>query len=341
MSAIDSSSVLQGSGWLAHRYDPVLDSFHFVEVPRAAQSGATFLTDEFLPDTPPLHVATRAQVIAAAPHTAPIHYIFHSAFCCSTLLARALDRPGLAIALKEPVVLNDLVGWRRRGGKDGDVAAVLDSALTLLARPFAADEAVVIKPSNIVAGISNAMLAMRPDSRAVLMYTPLRAYLGSIAKKGLWGRLWVRDLFVGLLQDRLIDLGIAAADHIKLTDLQIAAVGWLAQHALFARMLARHGGTRVRSLDSETMLASPEEALRAVFALFGWGGRLDLVSRIIADGAFARHSKDAVPFAAADRRDAQIAAADAHADEIEKVAIWAETVAQRVGIAFTLAHPLI
>jgi hypothetical protein len=173
------------------------------------------------------------------------------------------------------------------------------------------------------------------------MYTPLRAYLGSVAKKGLRGRLWVRDLFVGFLQDRLIDLGIAPEDHIKLTDLQIAAVGWLAQHALFARMLARHGPQRARSLNSEVLIANPEAALRALFDLFGWADRAGLAAEIVSDGAFARHSKNDVPFGAADRAGEQGASADAHADEIDKVAIWAEAVAASAGVPFALAHPLI
>lgn len=335
------ASVVRDPQWLAHRYDPQADAFHFVDVPRAAQSRATFLTDAELPPEPTLRPIGRREALAARPATAPLHYIFHSAFCCSTLLARALDRPGLAMALKEPVLLNDLVGWRRRGGKDADVGAVLDAALTLLARPFEPGEAIVIKPSNIVACVSSAMLSMRPTSHGLLLYTPLRAYIGSIAKKGLWGRLWVRDLFVGLQQDRLIDLGFAPEDHIKLTDLQVAAVGWLAQHALFARMLERHGVGRLRSLDSEMLLARPEAMLRALFAHFGWAGREAIIADILSDGAFRRNAKTDQPFGVAERATEQREAARAHADEIDKVAIWAGTVAARAGVSLELAHPLL
>jgi len=341
MTSDGLGSIVGDPQWLAHRYDPQRDAFHFVDVPRAAQSRATFLTDKELPPEPTLRAIGRGDALARRPDTAPLHYIFHSAFCCSTLLARALDRPGLAMALKEPVVLNDLVGWRRRGGKDADVAAVLDATLTLLARPFAPGESIVVKPSNIVACVGNAMLSMRPASRALLLYTPLRAYIGSIAKKGLWGRLWVRDLFVGLQQDRLIDLGFAPEDYIKLTDLQIAAVGWLAQHVLFARMLDRHGPARVRSLDSEAMLARPEAALHALFALFGWSDRDHLVAEILAGGAFARHAKSDLPFGLADRAIEQREAEQAHADEIAKVVAWAETVAARAGVSLELAHALL
>ena len=245
------------------------------------------------------------------------------------------------MALKEPVVLNDLIGWRRRGGADRDVTAALDAALTLLARRFGPQESIVLKPSNIVASISDAMLSMRPDSQALLLYTPLRAYIGSVAKKGLWGRLWVRDLFVGLRQDGLIDLGFAPEDYIKLTDLQIAAVGWLAQHALFARMLDRHGAQRVRSLNSEVMLARPETALNELFTLFRLTDSRNMVPAILAGEAFTRHAKSNVPFGIIERASEQRDAEQAHADEIDKVVKWAEAVAASASLSFDLEYPLL
>ena len=55
-------------------------------------------------------------VVRAAARPATMHFIFHSAFCCSTVLARAFDIPGIAMGLKEPPIYNDIVGWRHRGG---------------------------------------------------------------------------------------------------------------------------------------------------------------------------------------------------------------------------------
>jgi hypothetical protein len=52
---------------------------------------------------------------AITPHTAPLHFVFHTAFCCSTLLARALDVPGSSMGLKEPSVLVDFASvWLQR-----------------------------------------------------------------------------------------------------------------------------------------------------------------------------------------------------------------------------------
>ena len=47
---------------------------------------------------------------------APSHYIFISAFCCSTLLARLLDRVPNCMVLKEPGVLGQLSMLRYHPG---------------------------------------------------------------------------------------------------------------------------------------------------------------------------------------------------------------------------------
>jgi len=321
--------------WLAHRYDPVQDAVHLLPVSRAVHRTSIFLTEEHLPDDlEPLVLPCRA-IIAAAPPTAPLHFVFHSAFCCSTLVARAFDRPGWAMGLKEPTILNDLIGWRRRGDKGPDMASVLDDVLTLLARPFAPGEAVIVKPSNAINALAAPILTLRPESRALLLYAPLRTYLGSVAKKGIDGRLWVRVLLLGFLDDKLVDLGFAPRDYLGLTDLQVAAVGWLAQQMLFARLVERFGAERVRTLDSESLTGDPAGTMRRLATLFG----LDLddagLHEIVTGPAFTRHSKLQADFGIADRAEEHRDAADTHADEIEKVLTWAQAVAATAGVAIT------
>jgi hypothetical protein len=323
--------------WLPHRYDPIADAVHFRHVSRADHSAATFLTDEELGPAAPT-VEKRADAMTNAPAAAPIHFIFHSAFCGSTLLARALDIEGVAMALKEPVILNDLVGWRHRGGDTRQIARTLDHAMALLARPFTPGESVIVKPSNVVNAFAPAMLAMRPTSGALLLYAPLETYVASIAKKGMWGRLWVRDLLIKQIKDGLIDLGFTQDDYLAHTDLQAAAVGWVAQHALFARLIEAHGPHRIRTLDSETLVAQPERAMAALADLYG----LTLDAAAVASGpVFTRHSKFGTVFGASEREAEHRAAIEAHGDEIEKVVIWAQAVARAANVSLDLKVPLL
>lgn len=332
-----------GPEWLAHRYDPQHDAVHFVTADRQLRRRIPFLTDENLGATvaTPL-VATRADARAAAlGGSAPVHFIFHSAYCCSTLLANLFDRNGTASAIKEPVILNDLVGWRHRGGPTARIGEVLDHSLALLARPFEPGEAVVIKPSNLINGLASAMLTLRPEARAILLYAPLELYLASIAGKGLWGRRWVRDLLMKQLKEGLLaDLGFEPDDYFLQTDLQVAAVGWLAQHRLFASLAARWPD-RVRTLDSEVLMARPAEALLAIGRLFGLALDEAAAAEILASDAFTRNAKDGARFGAEDRRANQRRDAELHADELEKVRVWAAAVADSAGVSLKAPAPLL
>ena len=325
--------------WLAHRYDETHDAIHLVEAPRALRRSVPFLIDEHLSGAKAPTIVRRDEAMAVAPAPAPVHFIFHSAYCCSTLLANALDRPGLASSLKEPQLLADMVGWRQRGGEPRQIGAVLDQSLTLLARPFDAGEAVVIKPSNVVNGLAQAMMNIRPGARAVLLYAPLPVFLASIARKGMWGRLWARELLSRQLADGLVDLGFEPRDYLLHTDLQAAAVGWLAQKQLVATMAARWPN-RVRTLDSEVLVARPVAVLLAVAKLFSLALDERTAAQIV-DDVFARNAKDGSNFADGQRASERAAGEAVHAEEIEKVAAWAEVVADGAGIGGAFTAPLI
>ena len=213
-------------------------------------------------------------------------------------------------------------------------------ALRLLARPFEAGEAVVVKPSNIVNGLAPGLMAARPGAKALLLYAPLRVYLGSIARKGIDGRRWVRDLLLKQLKEGLVDLGLESDDYFLLTDLQAAAVGWLAQKALFARLAERFGG-RVRTLDSETLTARPREAMAALSALYGLGLSEETIDSVVAGPAFNSHSKSGAAFGGAGRASEQREGASLYADEIEKVETWAAAVAANAGVSLTPGPALI
>jgi hypothetical protein len=326
-------NILAKGEWLAHRYDDATDAYQMRHLPRATHDTATFITDEYLgTDANPV-VVGRGEAMAGTARQDNLHFILHSAFCASTMLARGFNLPGVSMGLKEPVLLNDIVGYRRRSAAPAAVAERLDHGLNMLARPFEGDAAVVVKPSNVFNALAPLALTMRPASRAILLYAPLPVFLISVARKGLWCRLWVRELLEGLLTDGIVDLGFEARDYFRQSDLQVAAVGWLAQHRLFHQIAAKFGPERIATLDSETLTAKPEEALTAASRHFC----LDVpAGQISGHPAFATHSKFGGSFDTADRAAEHKAAADAYGDEIEKVLVWAEAVAAAAGISLEL-----
>ena len=179
-------------------------------------------------------------------------------------------------------------------------------------------------------------MTLRPQARAILLHAPLRDFLLSVARKGMWCRLWCRELLESYLAEGYVQLGFEARDYFRQSDLQVAAVGWLAQQQAFAALLAWAPG-RIASLDSEVLTQDPVAAVAAAMDHLGLAGD----RTAIADHpALGRNSKSGAPFAAGERQRDLAAAEAAYGEEIAQVVGWAEAVADQAGIPLALPAPL-
>lgn len=270
-------------------------------------------------------------------------FIFHSAFCCSTLLARALDAPGRALALKEPRILMDVANAIRVSDKakasPGYVDALCRLIFGLLARPHEGGESIVIKPTNS----ANNLLpyAVKLNSKVLLLYGDLRSFLVSILKKGEQGRAFARRQF----NIFSLDPGGLSAIHprqaVGLTDLQIAALVWRHQIELFQHALAAHPGP-VASLDFRVLLAARAPALKAVARKLGLG----LAEAMLEDKAtgeiFMRNAKFADEPYDAKRRDIEGAAIEGKfREELDVITKWASTVSLGMDVRLPLPAPVL
>lgn len=110
----------------------------------------------------------------------PVNYIFHTAFCGSTLLSRALHNPPHVVSLKEPHVLFRLSEASLRLG-DEYLAPHVNNVMAELSQPWTSDGQVVIKPTNscnII--ISNLVMS---DDKVLFLYSTLESFLISCLKK--------------------------------------------------------------------------------------------------------------------------------------------------------------
>ena len=187
----------------------------------------------------------------------------------------------------------------------------------------------------------SALLQLAPNARAILLHAPLEDFLGSIARKGMWGRLWVRDLLCKYLREAgVIDFGLSTEDILQLTDIQVAALGWLAQHRIFTDLATRLSD-RVATLDSDTLMEKPGAVIRALSGRMALGLSESQIGEIVEGPAFTRHSKSGGTFDAAARRREREEGLALHAEEIAMVRQWAAEVADRAGIRLELPRPLL
>jgi hypothetical protein len=319
--------------WIPHSYDVEGANLTFVHVPRAERGDLMFLSDEhfagnFEKVTFPAS-AIEAEIGEA--RQVPTHFIFHTSFCCSTLLAKALDVPGTSAALKEPDVLINLANRLIRSDDQANRDRV-EIVLRLLERPPAAGETLIVKPTNFANRLADVLLAARSQSRAVLLHSDVETFLRSLLKRGMWGRITGRKLFNQLSQWSPLNFGLSPAELFELTDVQVAALAWLIQIHHFDA-IARAFGDRVMVLDSTTLLADPAGAIGKVQALFGLGLDDSAVRAIATGPVFTRHSKFGDrDYGAEQREKDHKAVGDANAEELSMVGQWIEAVARQLGI---------
>lgn len=284
------------------------------------------------------------QVLAAAdalPRRSPPRFVFHTAFCCSTLLARALDAPGFALALKEPAIALDLVDAMRvdaryRGAYGERLARAV---MALLARPQVGEEAVVVKPTNGASPLMRA--ALGAGAPVLLLYGELRGFLVSLLKKGEEGRAFFRAQYLSFALDGEGVAAIEARAAMKFTDLQIAALVWRHQIEAFARAVARFPEARLATLDFRRLLADPPGILSATAAHFSLSTPPEILASVAAGPIFAQDSKFADKGHDAARRDAEDAAVETRwKAELDLICGWAQNVSLGEDARLPLARAL-
>lgn len=332
----DLSTIIADPKWLPHRYDAQGDRVQFVRLARADHRAVPFLANYQPPSAGDSVWVDGRLLREASIESGPVHFIFHSAFCRSTLLSTALDIPGAAMGYSEPGVLNDLAAAMGKGTGGAMVKPVLD----LLSRPLAPGETVVLKPSNVVNRILPHMLAARPDARALLMYAKLRVFLHSIHKKGMAGRSWGRRLYLHLGEYTPLDLGMSQGALFEMTDLQCAGLAWLLHQRHFAILLLEGTGPRMRTLDSDVFNDHRATTLTQLAAFFGFGLEQGRAEDIAQGPVFARHAKHGDDFDQRIEREARAAAAPVIAEEVEMVAHWIEQIVPQTGLQIPVGNAL-
>lgn len=325
--------VVRSPEWLPHTFDAAGSDLTFVNVPSDQRSGLMFLSDEHFGGAFPKATFPASAVASEAEsgEQASLHFIFHTSFCGSTLLANAFDIPGRSISLKEPDILINLANRLIRSDDQANRQR-LGLVFRLFERPFAPGETIVVKPTNFANRLLDLSLAALPQSRAVLLYSDVGTFLRSLVKRGMFGRIFGRKLFNQISAWSPIDLGFTPEQLLEQTDVQIAALAWLMQIRNFDSVARAFGPERILVVKSDDLLADPSAAIGEAQALFGVGLNADEIAAIASGPVFSKHSKFADrDYDAAARAQEHQAAAEAHSDELEMVVKWIEAVAAQVG----------
>lgn len=328
--------------WMPYAYDAPSNRLIFAHLPRETQRKATFLDERYVNEAAKSQPLSASDLPSDGPGETPAHYIFHTSFCCSTLLARALDIPGVSMGVKEPNILSAFSSLAGEQKETPQSRAALNNVLPLLARPVGENETMVVKPSNVANLLAESVLEADPRSRAIFIYSDVDSLIRSIASRGMWGRIFVRQNFRHFAPVLALPTGYDEGQIFELTDLQVAGLVWLMQVAHLDRVARRFGPDRVRTLNSESFLADKQTALSRTGAFFDLPAD-DRIWRDIASGpVFTQDSKEhAKPMNTEARRERHAETTAAHAEEIDMVTQWTQAVAQHCNAPTSLGDTLL
>ena len=280
--------------WFLDRLDFQASEAVFVRTDRAALSDAVFLDPRFERQVMVQRRAPFSKLEPAPSLQRPPAIIWHTSFCCSTLIASCLDWPGVAMAVKEPGALVEL----SHAASMGELAATdaLGKAVfSALARGVDPNERVVLKPSNGANGLIPVAGAM--GAQMLMLYSSCRDFLSAVAWGGpITGGVEMRKSAARqLLAQRACGsnptVRWSPAELCTLTDFQAAALLWHVQVAEMRAAAEALGPGQVRALDCELFLADPKGVLNDLDAFFD----LDLggarIAEVVAGPKLQRYAK--------------------------------------------------
>jgi len=229
--------------------------YGFLRLDDAALARSSFLDTRIeasLADATPMDAGQIS--VKGAP--ARLSWLFHTSFCGSTLLARALHVPPHQVCLKEPLVLRRMGDARHAGVA---FESLIAPTLRLLARPWHPGGDVVVKPTHAALNVASALLAGAPDSKAVFLTSSLDDFLVSNLKKTPETQAKIPDLAeralsAGSFHQRLPAAALAPPDLLCAAGLQ-----WAAQRELMQDIVEAAGHGRVRAVDMRWLLRDLEQ----------------------------------------------------------------------------------
>lgn len=330
--------------WFPHALDIDRRAIQFARIDRAAISREAFLDERMSAST---KGREEAPIDALTAHFSNTHkppaFIFHTAFCCSTLMARALDIPGHTLALKEPDILMGLANAYRMAGNDA-VRRNLDPArnliLQLLSRPHQPGERPFIKPTNTANNLAPIIGAT--GAPGILLYSDLKGFLVSVLKKGEACKAFVRKQYTIFALDKEGVGAIPERQALGLTDLQIAALVWRHQMEMFSRLLLAPGNNNYRSLDFRILLDRPADTLLAANRHLDLGAPEDLIKAAATGPVFQKNSKfDDQQYDAGARAKDEADLIARHHEELGMIEGWALKLKLITDIPAQLPKPLL
>jgi len=290
---------LADSNWLLFRIRMDSDQVEFAHYPQEMRKKVNCLSAENYQSSESNRLFSVSEFAKMAKkQSKPLHFIFHSAFCASTLLSRCFDLPGTSHSLREPLILQSLanaarLNWRSPG-TGLDWQGLLPLALGALQNNAGESEQVVIKPLNTTNNLIPAILSAHPKNRAILLYSDLDRFVLSTLSKGEEARVLVRNMFNQVRLDIPALVQMSAGAALPLSDLMIMVSLWRMQVQQF-EMIANEPrlAAQIRTLQTEIFLQNRDKTLTVASDFLNLSLEEEQIKEILNGPVFGQDAKRA------------------------------------------------
>jgi hypothetical protein len=285
-------------------------AFHDDRIESADRSGCRLLVDPILEQLPK--------------PSAPMHFVFHTAFCGSTILSRALELTRPSLGLREPALLNQLSHWWGHDTPARDWSQVLKLAVSLMSRRWPGQQGVIVKPNDPSNELIAELLRATPDAHGVLLHASLADFVAQCLKAGGGREAWVDARAASLIpwiRKKQEAFPLYKADS---SSAEKAAFIWGRYLKLFSAA-RRQLGSRLQVLSFDQVLRAPVETAALAHAhLWGSPPSREALEAVRSSDVLATHSKVTDAFSASKFQRERAENRDRFRSEIAEATRWVE-----------------
>jgi hypothetical protein len=209
-------------------------NYCFCDMSAADLSSASFLWQ--LAKSSDHSVSKRTAMIGYKPNVErnPVGFIFHTAFCGSTLLSRALNSSPNSIVLKEPRALFRLSEASLRL-EASDLMPHIENVMTEISQPWAEQGKVVIKPTNSCNRIASYLVL--PSDKVIFLYSSLEEFLISCLKKLPESAQQLNWMAKHLVNGSNLADSLGIPENIEFNLIEAAVIAWTTSIEYYSNMV--------------------------------------------------------------------------------------------------------
>ena len=222
----------------------------------------------------------------------PTAFIFHTAFCGSTLMAQALEALFHCLPLREPEALGNIQYYLSNPAILPEIKqAWFGRVMRLLSRRYHPQQGVVIKANDFSNPLMCDLLRWDPSVPMLFMYTPLNQFVAGCVKAEI-RREWIQGRYKTVKAKAPALLKMADMPEPEATSYgEMAAIYWSYNIALLQQAMGFESA-QLRSLDFNRMLDHPLAAVQACGELLGLQPLSGVDAQAEIDKLFGTYSKN-------------------------------------------------